>query len=167
MSLFANKSDSLTKSLERRAKLVKSLTSGEIIENDFQNQSKNTQENSTSKRPRTITWSGSSPMKGFDLQQSASTQSHQIQARSHLIIKLKPAPENTALKKLHWFDKNIYLPRDESDTKYVLGHNLIQEGIHPLVVSWNIPMDYEFNMKLLFGTSNDIPLDQLTSLAPR
>jgi hypothetical protein len=28
-------------------------------------------------------------------------------------------------------------------------------------------MDFEYNMKTLFGSSNPIPLDQLTSLAPK
>jgi hypothetical protein len=48
-----------------------------------------------------------------------------------------------------------------------MGISILKEGIPPLVVTWNFPMDFEFNMKTLFGTANEIPLDQLTSLAPR
>lgn len=68
---------------------------------------------------------------------------------------------------INWLEKYLYVPRDESELKNVKGMSILQEGIRPLVVSWNFPMDFEYNMKTLFGSSNPIPLDQLTSLAPR
>jgi hypothetical protein len=123
-------------------------------------------------------------MRGFDLQHNAATKPQQIHTRAHLILKLKPIHDEALLKKvcsiirisflssrlsvqINWSEKYIYVPRDESELENVLGISLLQKGIHPMVVSWSFPMDFEFNMKTLFGTSNDIPLDQLTALAPK
>lgn len=88
MSLFANSNESLIRSIDRRVKLVRSLTTGENFEID--RRLSQHIPHVDAKKPRTITWSGSSPLRGFDLQVSVASKPQQLQTRSHLIIKLKP-----------------------------------------------------------------------------
>jgi hypothetical protein len=102
MSLFANSNESLVRSIDRRVKLVRSLTTGENFEVDRRLSQRIPQDtsSSSSKKPRTITWSGSSPMRGFDLQESVALKPQQLQTRSHLIIKLKPVYEDANPRKV-------------------------------------------------------------------
>lgn len=100
MSLFANSNDALIRSMNRRSKLVRSLTTDENFENNkrstpAQAQTQTQTQDDSSKRNKIITWSGSSPMKGFDLGGIVSNKPHHLQTRSHLIIKLKPVTNNT------------------------------------------------------------------------
>jgi hypothetical protein len=113
MSLFANSNESLVRSIDRRVKLVRSLTTGENFEIDrrlSQRIPQDTSSSSSSKKPRTITWSGSSPMRGFDLQESVALKSQQLQTRSHLIIKLKPAYGDANPRKVEHSPDPLSLP---------------------------------------------------------
>jgi hypothetical protein len=99
MSLFASSNESLIKSLNRRAKLVRSLTSGENLDHRSPPESQS-ELPTIPRKPRTITWSGSSPMRGFDLQHNAANKPQQLHTRAHLILKLKPVVDDTLLKKV-------------------------------------------------------------------
>lgn len=85
--------------MNRRSKLVRSLTTGENFDIDRRLSSQDIPQ-STSKKNRTITWSESSPMQGFDLQETVANKPQHIQSRSHLIIKLKPVYDDAHLRKV-------------------------------------------------------------------
>lgn len=180
-ALFRLKDDDLARSLSRASQLIRMLTKGDgdipslllpqrsqlpspIIplsssppSSQLQLQSPNIafQQSGRLDRKR-LTWSESSPLTGFDLQQRA-RELQELNSFSNLIIKVSLSSKDYT-QKIVLPEFSVYLPKEEQDLQNVLGLKVFQNGLSTIYVSWPNQYEEEYNMNVLYGIEGEIKL---------
>ena len=105
---------------------------------------------------RRITWSSSSPLVGFDLQQRAK-ELQDLNSFSNLIIKLSLSSTDY-IQKMVLPEFSVYLPEKDQDLRNVLGLKVFQNGLAVIFVSWPNQHEDEYNMNTLYGVEGELKL---------